>query len=245
MIAAEHAQKCAWRFTTPESAHSVSGQGAEMVAVVEHVFDCAQPFVRVGACEITAPEYGPAVSLTDRFGHEQATTHERRLVADDSDGLSATAVRTALDRIVAETEATVIASVQFDALDTCVVLDGFEGYVGADDTERYRRRADAEWTDTSLDDGPLRITVSHTLPALPDRVGSDVAHNVLVETDTELWFGDDEIAIVNRKRLACVLSCLHTRLGEGTRTLGGESRGERDLERHDHLQCLLPWFEGL
>jgi hypothetical protein len=59
VIAAEHAQECAWRFTTPESAHSVSGQGVEMVAVVRHVFDCTQPFVRVCACEITTPECGP------------------------------------------------------------------------------------------------------------------------------------------------------------------------------------------
>jgi hypothetical protein len=214
-----------------------------MVAVVRHVFDCIQPFVRVGACEIIAPEYDPTVSLADRFDHEQVATHERRLVADDSDGLTATAVQAEIDRLVAETDATVVASVQFDALETRVVLEGFEGYVGADDTERYRRRANGEWTETPLDDGPLRITISHTLPALPDRVGSDVAHDVLVETDTELWFGDDEIAEQNRQRLADALSCLHTRLDGGTRTFGGESRGERDLERHDYLQCLLPWSE--
>jgi hypothetical protein len=241
-LAAEYDQESRWSFTVPAVATALDGQVEELLTFVATALDCCRPLIRFHSCEIVAVEYEKGVGLEERYDQERIARHTARVTADERNGLTVTEIRDGIERLLREVNATVVTNLLFDDAETHVVLSDFEGYVDSQSADRYRRFHDGDWESAQPADDPITAVVQHTRPATSNGVDTDFAHRFELRTETGIWFGTDEIAATNRRRLADVLGCLHAGLPDGNRHFGGEYWGEYSLAEAPNLGRLVPWM---
>ena len=242
-LAAEYEQESRWSFTAPASATAIGGQVEELFTFVGTALDCCRPLIRFRSCEVVAVEYEKGVGLEERYDHERVARHTARVTADEQDGLTVAEIRDGIESLLSQVNATMVTNLLLDDAETHVVLSDFEGYVDNRSTDEYRRFHDGEWQSTQPDDDPITAVVQHTRPVTSKGVDTDLAHRFELRTETGIWFGTDEIAEQNRRRLANVLGCLHIGLPDGSRHFGGEYWGEYSLAEAPNLGCLVPWMD--
>lgn len=242
-VAAEYEQESRWYFNCQSSARSPDAQVNELIGVVETIFDCAQPVLRLQSCEIVALEYDCDIDLGERYEHEHAGRHSSRITSSQKEGLSVEEVRSTVRSLVSSLNLAVITKIEFSNVETYITLEDTKRYICKEDRDRYQRFYDDDWLDRPVESDPITATLTHAVLPSHSDIDTNLAHRLKLRTQTGIWFGEDDIAAANRERLADVIQCLHTELGTGSRYFGGEYWGEHGLAEAPNLGCLVPWMD--
>lgn len=242
-VAAEYDQESQWHFNCQSSARSPDAHVSELMDVVETIFDCAQPVLKFRSCEIVALEYERDINLRERHDHEHVERYSSRVSSSQSEGVSVKEIRSEISSLVRTLDSAVITKIDFDDVETYVTLRDTECYISTQDNGRYRRFHENDWLDGLTEPDPVTATLTHAVLPSHSEIDTNLAHRLKLRTQTGIWFGEDDIAAVNRKRLADVIQCLHAELGKGSRHFGGEYWSELGLADAPELGCLVPWID--
>ncbi|WP_226021366.1 hypothetical protein [Halomicrobium salinisoli] len=233
-----------WVFEIPATVSTVSQQPGEILDCVEAVLDCLSPFTKFRSCELTVQLFEEDVQHAERI--DTGPTDVRTVKVDleesetDGDRVTAAAIRERLARIDNPSDYALVSTLSFADGATRVRLDGFDGDIDTESTDLYRTVKHGEIR------GPARLDPIQLEISDKERLGDDAGmiYEIRLRTPTEIWFGRNELAEVNRERFADALSCLHRSFPDGDRHFGGEPRGECAPREQPWIRPLVPWFDG-
>jgi hypothetical protein len=234
-----------WYFGIPATATSASEEPKEILSVAETVLNCFSGIAHFHNCKLGIGSFESDLPIRETLNVDSDA--ELRVVdpSDKKDSLDSEISISEIDDEIEQFRSkspgvAFVYSLTFDDVSARVSLDGFEGYITAGDTEKYKYTYMGDVLQEDVVDDPIIIEINRTR-----RTNESVSswYTIKIKTVTDIWLEDTEISEQNRERLAEALECLHASLPEGERHVQGEPGGRFELIEIPHRRSLLPWYD--